>query len=290
MLSDCDEISKRPLSVLCAVLFVGHRFAMNANMSQAKLLPFHLGEAEALPLQTHPPTSPSLLFSSKELLDQEPWTSNLLIDIGPLSPGGNWNCEQTHNCSWNDDQLPSFSQQQSSLALAEVAQALQFSSAFDLSAKNSTQLIWQQTCQQLFPPNYSFTIRFDINSTAASLLNPSFTSAYFANVPKSDQLVSALITSGSSSSSFSQSSSLSFTSFDNRFWPPLPDQPQWMYTAVLLLIALGVGGNLLVCLAICTEKRLQNATNYFLLSLAVADLLVSMIVMPFLMICELYGE
>jgi hypothetical protein len=101
-------------------------------------------------------------------------------------------------------------------------------------------------------------------------------------------------TASSASSSSFPSISIAIGSEDNRssvlWWPPLPANPHWMYSAVLLLILLGVGGNLLVCLAICTEKRLQNATNYFLLSLAVADLLVSLVVMPFLMICELYGK
>ncbi|CAI9532252.1 unnamed protein product [Staurois parvus] len=41
-----------------------------------------------------------------------------------------------------------------------------------------------------------------------------------------------------------------------------------------------IGGNILVILAISLEKKLQNATNYFLMSLAVADLLVGIFVMP----------
>ena len=45
-----------------------------------------------------------------------------------------------------------------------------------------------------------------------------------------------------------------------------------------------------VCLAVCWEKRLQNMTNYFLMSLAIADLLVSILVMPLGMVVELYGE
>ncbi|KAK3095462.1 hypothetical protein FSP39_014976, partial [Pinctada imbricata] len=46
----------------------------------------------------------------------------------------------------------------------------------------------------------------------------------------------------------------------------------------------------LVCMAISLEKRLQSVTNYFLLSLAVTDLLVSVIVMPFSIINEFTGR
>lgn len=69
-------------------------------------------------------------------------------------------------------------------------------------------------------------------------------------------------------------------------------QPQynWIYILVVLLIIFGVLGNCLVCISIYIEKRLQSATNYFLLSLAICDLLVSLIVMPFLMLFDFYGK
>jgi len=43
----------------------------------------------------------------------------------------------------------------------------------------------------------------------------------------------------------------------------------------------GVTGNLLVIIAVCTVQRLNTATNMALSSLAVADLLVSALVVPF---------
>ncbi|KAL1449952.1 hypothetical protein WDU94_002419 [Cyamophila willieti] len=54
----------------------------------------------------------------------------------------------------------------------------------------------------------------------------------------------------------------------------------WKYLFAILFIGAGGVGNILVCLAVCLDKSLQNVTNYFLLSLALADLLVSVIVMP----------
>ncbi|CAI4224103.1 unnamed protein product [Auanema sp. JU1783] len=59
--------------------------------------------------------------------------------------------------------------------------------------------------------------------------------------------------------------------------------------ALLLLPALclvGLIGNALVCIAISTDRRLHNVTNYFLFSLALADLLVCCIVMPLSIVVE----
>lgn len=59
----------------------------------------------------------------------------------------------------------------------------------------------------------------------------------------------------------------------------------------LILIVVGTAiGNILLCLAVITERRLQNMTNYFLTSLAVADLLVALLVMPLALVVELFGE
>ncbi|KAF6204178.1 hypothetical protein GE061_002518 [Apolygus lucorum] len=62
-------------------------------------------------------------------------------------------------------------------------------------------------------------------------------------------------------------------------WNTLENR-DWSFLFVLVFIVAGGLGNILVCLAVCLDRRLQNVTNYFLLSLAVADLLVSLFVMP----------
>jgi hypothetical protein len=58
----------------------------------------------------------------------------------------------------------------------------------------------------------------------------------------------------------------------------------------LLVIFVTAVGNILVCLAIARERKLQNTTNYFLMSLAIADCLVAILVMPMGMISEVLGE
>lgn len=65
---------------------------------------------------------------------------------------------------------------------------------------------------------------------------------------------------------------------------------RWPFLFLAILVVVGVFGNVLVCLAIWCERRLQNATNYFLLSLAIADLLVSLLVMPISIVNEIYGK
>lgn len=64
----------------------------------------------------------------------------------------------------------------------------------------------------------------------------------------------------------------------------------WSFLFVVVFILAGGLGNILVCLAVLLDRRLQNVTNYFLLSLAIADLLVSLFVMPLGAIPGFLGE
>ncbi|XP_007434924.1 5-hydroxytryptamine receptor 2A [Python bivittatus] len=65
-------------------------------------------------------------------------------------------------------------------------------------------------------------------------------------------------------------------------------EKNWPALLILVIILLTIGGNILVILAVSLEKKLQNATNYFLMSLAVADMLVGILVMPVSLITILY--
>lgn len=71
---------------------------------------------------------------------------------------------------------------------------------------------------------------------------------------------------------------------------PATRQIQWSMLILTMVILCTAVGNLLVCLAVCWERRLQNMTNYFLMSLAIADFLVSLLVMPLGMIIQMFGE
>uniref|UniRef100_A0A3B4US83 D(3) dopamine receptor n=1 Tax=Seriola dumerili TaxID=41447 RepID=A0A3B4US83_SERDU len=69
------------------------------------------------------------------------------------------------------------------------------------------------------------------------------------------------------------------------------DEGERNYYAMLysLLILAIVFGNVLVCLAVLRERSLQTTTNYLVVSLAVADLLVASLVMPWAVYLEVVG-
>jgi hypothetical protein len=58
------------------------------------------------------------------------------------------------------------------------------------------------------------------------------------------------------------------------------DKNYWAIILVLLCVIVVIG-NVLVIVSVVKEKVLQNVTNFFIVSLAVADLLVAGIIMPF---------
>ena len=78
----------------------------------------------------------------------------------------------------------------------------------------------------------------------------------------------------------------------NSSWPGEEPgvQLRWAALLIVMVIIPTIGGNILVILAVSLERKLQNATNYFLMSLAVADLLVGLLVMPIALVTVLYSK
>lgn len=68
------------------------------------------------------------------------------------------------------------------------------------------------------------------------------------------------------------------------------DNYEWPVLLLSLFVIIGFIGNLLVCLAIKLYPKLQNATNYYLFSLAATDLLVSIIVIPLAIVKIFYSN
>lgn len=54
----------------------------------------------------------------------------------------------------------------------------------------------------------------------------------------------------------------------------------------VLLIIVIICGNVLVCISVYKEKALKTTTNYFIVSLAVADLLLAVLVLPLFIYAE----
>ncbi|XP_076025563.1 dopamine receptor D4 related sequence [Genypterus blacodes] len=74
--------------------------------------------------------------------------------------------------------------------------------------------------------------------------------------------------------------------------PGEPEVRVYNYAALVLgvpLILLIILGNVLVCLSVLTERSLKTATNYFIISLAVADLLLAVLVLPLFVYSEFLG-
>ncbi|XP_056133454.1 dopamine receptor D4 related sequence [Lampris incognitus] len=70
------------------------------------------------------------------------------------------------------------------------------------------------------------------------------------------------------------------------------DHRSYHYLALVLgvpLILVIILGNVLVCLSVLTERSLKTATNYFIISLAVADLLLAVLVLPLFVYSEFLG-
>lgn len=113
-----------------------------------------------------------------------------------------------------------------------------------------------------------------------------------------------LITTTSNSNLLIISNSQTYStapSFDNvteevTYWFPGKNSPYSLTQAiiialVLLFIIIGtVVGNILVCVAVCLVKKLRRPCNHLLVSLAVSDICVAVLVMPMATLYEVLGR
>lgn len=77
---------------------------------------------------------------------------------------------------------------------------------------------------------------------------------------------------------------------------PGPDSPYSPVEAVIIgfvlvcVIVVTIIGNILVCVAVCLVRKLRRPCNYLLVSLAVSDLCVAILVMPMALLYEILGR
>lgn len=73
--------------------------------------------------------------------------------------------------------------------------------------------------------------------------------------------------------------------------PVVPPVQVVIISVILLIVILGtVIGNVLVCVAVCMVRKLRRPCNYLLVSLAVSDLCVAVLVMPSALLTEVLGR
>ena len=77
-----------------------------------------------------------------------------------------------------------------------------------------------------------------------------------------------------------------FTDLGNTTQPVITDYNFPALIFGILLIIVIIGGNVLVCLSVYKEKALKTTTNYFIVSLAFADLLLAVLVLPLFVYAE----
>lgn len=126
--------------------------------------------------------------------------------------------------------------------------------------------------------NHQFNVE---NVLSNSFDNDTFLTNNYSN--QCNQLLDGLVLNSSEANYYLNIS-------DNFNYGATESPYKWIYLVVILFVIFGGSGNILVCLSVALDKNLQNVTNYFLFSLAVADLLVCLFVMPLSAIPAFLGK
>ena len=69
-------------------------------------------------------------------------------------------------------------------------------------------------------------------------------------------------------------------SFANSTNSTVSQKYNWPVLCLFAIVIMALCGNILVCISVRVEKKLQNMFNYFLVSLAMSDMLSATLVMP----------
>lgn len=103
--------------------------------------------------------------------------------------------------------------------------------------------------------------------------------------------ISFLSTGASDSANYSFNGTDNFTAIEYSLFPSGYSLLHIVLASlvVTLLMIVVVVGNMLVIIAIATEKALKNLQNWFIASLAVADFFLGLLIMPFSLANELMG-
>lgn len=117
----------------------------------------------------------------------------------------------------------------------------------------------------LDPLNFNFTTNVSYNFNDTSVLNV----GHNVNFTLYDDLEDE-----------SQNFTRYLNSSDDISIQKIPEKNYWALILILFPI-LTIFGNILVIASVYRERTLQTVTNYFIVSLALADLLVAVVVMPF---------
>ncbi|XP_023036019.1 uncharacterized protein LOC6650236 [Drosophila willistoni] len=128
---------------------------------------------------------------------------------------------------------------------------------------------------------FNFTDLMTIGNDTLNIINATTTTISSNNSrPSLDMILANYTATRTIDTTTTAITSISIEEMPKSLLDYSPHGYDWLFLFVVFFIFAGGLGNILVCLAVALDRKLQNVTNYFLFSLAIADLLVSLFVMP----------